>query len=177
MPAVGASQRPVLARNDPLDVLSDQRQQSFPVAAADGGKKSPSRFECSSRYSLNVSISRLWYPSIELHQVLEDQVSQLFPRAWTSVPPSDSPPSLIGAKPRFSANAPISSEAASSSLARNTTLLPPCTAGSWASGLIACLRKPFAPSDDDVPGGVEIISLAPSCFWTRLGFGNQRRHQ
>jgi len=39
------------------------------------------------------------------------------------------PPSLTGAKPRFSASAPISAAAPSSSLARNTILLPPCTAG------------------------------------------------
>src|SRR5271156_4614127 len=55
---------------------------------------------------------------------------QLFPRAWTSSPPCESPPSLIGAKPSFSASSPISAAASSSSLARNTTLLPPCTAGS-----------------------------------------------
>jgi len=37
---------------------------------------------------------------------------QLFPRACTSIPPSESPPSLIGEKPRFSASAPISAAAA-----------------------------------------------------------------
>src|SRR4051812_4750336 len=34
-----SGQRPVLARNDPLDVFGDQRQQSFPVAAADRGEE------------------------------------------------------------------------------------------------------------------------------------------
>src|ERR1700722_5639965 len=35
--AVRAGQRPVLARDDPLDVFGDQCQQSLPVAAADRG--------------------------------------------------------------------------------------------------------------------------------------------
>ena len=35
MPAVHARQRPALARDDPLDVLGDQRQQTLVVAAAD----------------------------------------------------------------------------------------------------------------------------------------------
>ena len=36
---VRSGQRPVLARNDPLDVFGDQRQQSLPVAAADRGEE------------------------------------------------------------------------------------------------------------------------------------------
>src|SRR6185437_10619462 len=39
VPAVRAGQRPVLARNDPLDVFGDQRQQTLLVAAADRGKE------------------------------------------------------------------------------------------------------------------------------------------
>src|ERR1700731_1832646 len=34
VPAVRAGQRPVLARNDPLDTFGRQRQQSLPIAAA-----------------------------------------------------------------------------------------------------------------------------------------------
>jgi hypothetical protein len=34
-----SGQRPVLARNDPLDVFGDQRQQSLSVAAADRGEE------------------------------------------------------------------------------------------------------------------------------------------
>src|ERR1700682_3566009 len=72
---------------------------------------------------------------------------QLFPRACTSSPPSESPPSFIGANPRFSASAPISSAAPSSSLARNTTLLPPCTAGSWSrTAATKYWRSPATPS-------------------------------
>src|ERR1700748_1503343 len=68
---------------------------------------------------------------------------QLLPRACTSSPPSESPPSWIGEKPRFSASAPISAAASSSSLARNTTLLPPFTAGSWLSTPATKWLKPF----------------------------------
>jgi hypothetical protein len=35
VPPVGASQRPVLARNYPLDIFRNQRQQSLLVATAD----------------------------------------------------------------------------------------------------------------------------------------------
>src|SRR5450830_7792 len=38
-PAVRSSQRPVLARNDPLDVFGDQRQQPLLVATADCSKE------------------------------------------------------------------------------------------------------------------------------------------
>jgi hypothetical protein len=34
-----SGQRPVLARNDPLDIFGDQRQQSLPVAEADRGEE------------------------------------------------------------------------------------------------------------------------------------------
>jgi hypothetical protein len=51
--------------------------------------------------------------AITIHQSnltksLKTSRPQLFPRACTSSPPSESPPSLIGEKPRFSASAPIS---------------------------------------------------------------------
>src|SRR5579864_1755834 len=36
-----SGQRPALARDDPLDVFGDQRQQSLPVAAADRGEEVP----------------------------------------------------------------------------------------------------------------------------------------
>src|ERR1035438_10006990 len=49
----------------------------------------------------------------------------------------------MGEKPRFSASAPISAAAPSSSLARNTTLLPPCTAGSWARTAATKWLKPL----------------------------------
>src|ERR1700680_3540562 len=39
VPAVRAGQRPVLARNDPLNVFGRQRQQTLPVAAAHCCKK------------------------------------------------------------------------------------------------------------------------------------------
>ncbi len=39
MPAMRSGQRPVLTRDDPLDVRSDQSQQTVPVAAADGGEE------------------------------------------------------------------------------------------------------------------------------------------
>src|ERR1700681_4868509 len=38
-PAVRTGQRPILARNDPLDVFGDQRHQPLLVAAADRGKE------------------------------------------------------------------------------------------------------------------------------------------
>src|SRR6185437_1864565 len=83
------------------------------------------------------------YPSVERDQVLEDQPTQLLPRAWTSSPPSESRPSWIGARPRFSASAPTSDAASSSSLARNTTLLPPCTAGGWSRTAAPRWLKPL----------------------------------
>jgi hypothetical protein len=49
--AVGSGQRPVLARNDPLGVFGDQRQQSLPVAAADRGEEVLLRSGCSSQCS------------------------------------------------------------------------------------------------------------------------------
>jgi hypothetical protein len=39
VPAVRAGQRPVLARNDPLNIFGTQRQQTLPVAAAHCRKK------------------------------------------------------------------------------------------------------------------------------------------
>ena len=39
MPAVCSGKRPVLTWNDPRDVWSHQRQQTVPVAAADGGEE------------------------------------------------------------------------------------------------------------------------------------------
>jgi len=39
MPAVRAGQRPVLARNDPLNIFGRQRQQTFLIAAAECCKK------------------------------------------------------------------------------------------------------------------------------------------
>src|ERR1700686_1194361 len=86
--------------------------------------------------------------AITIHQSnltksLKISCPQLFPRACTSSPPSESPPTLIGEKPRFSASAPISAAAPSSSLARNTTLLPPCTAGSWSRTAATKWLKPL----------------------------------
>ena len=66
--------------------------------------------------------NRARFSSANLTRSLNISRPQLFPRASTSSPPSESPPSLIGEKPRFSASAPISSAAASSSLqARGAT--------------------------------------------------------
>src|SRR3546814_13152707 len=39
VPAARAGQRPVLARNDPLDIFVTQRQCTWPVAAAECRKK------------------------------------------------------------------------------------------------------------------------------------------
>lgn len=54
---VGAGQRPVLARNDPLDVFGNQRQQSQSVAAAYRGEEVLHGLDVSFNTHENISIS------------------------------------------------------------------------------------------------------------------------
>ena len=55
-PAVRAGQRPVLARNDPLDIFGNQRQQSLLIARRPWLRRNPSQSEHSLRCSSNLSV-------------------------------------------------------------------------------------------------------------------------
>src|SRR6202522_2404437 len=59
MPAVRAGQRPVLARNDPLNIFGGQRQQTLLIATAHGCKKILHSLDILSCAHRNLSISVL----------------------------------------------------------------------------------------------------------------------
>src|ERR1700674_2379731 len=67
-----------------------------------------------------------------LEQILEDELTQVPPRACTSAPPSLSFPSSTGANPSCLAKSATGAIASSSSLDRKTARCPPSTIGSAA---------------------------------------------
>jgi hypothetical protein len=76
VPAVRAGQRPVLARNDPLNIFGAQRQQALLIAAADRGEEVLHGLDVllgnHRHFSISVGTS---CSSVELDQVLEDQLT------------------------------------------------------------------------------------------------------
>src|SRR3984893_14157011 len=70
VPAVRAGQRPVLARNDPLNIFGNQRQQTLLIAAAHCCKKILHNLDILLCAHRNLSISLLL-----LEQILEDELT------------------------------------------------------------------------------------------------------
>src|SRR6185437_5431101 len=111
VPAVRAGQRPALTRNDPLNICVNQREKLLFVVGTYCCKESLHNLHI--LFCAHKNFSNSTGRSITIHQSnltrsLKISRPQLFPRACTSNPPSESAPSFIGANPRFSASAPIS---------------------------------------------------------------------
>src|ERR1022692_2644840 len=149
-----AGQRPVLARNDPLNIFDNQRQQTLLVAAAHCCKQILHNLDIlfdahrNLSFSLTSSVSELIgrFGTILLGQITRSQIDycsflnkswkmrrpQVWPRACTSAPPSLNFPNLTGANPSCLAKSATGAIASSSSLDRKTTRWPPSTTGSVA---------------------------------------------
>src|SRR5580693_7779540 len=154
VPAVRAGQRPVLARNDPLNIFGRQRQQTLLIAAAECRKKILHNLDIlfdahrNLSFSLTSSVSDLVGRSepffsgqitrwtidycFFLNKSWKMSRPQVRPRACTSAPPSSSFPSLTGANPSCLAKSATEAIASSSSLDKKTTRWPPSTTGSVA---------------------------------------------
>src|SRR5579859_4213001 len=164
MPAVRAGQWPVLARNDPLKIFGNQRQQSLLITAVECRKEV--------LHSLDVLFDAHRNLSFPLHQSVSDIVErfvsyrarqitrsrnyccflnrswkmsgpQTRPRACTSKPPSLSFPRVTGANPSLFARSATGAIASSSSLDKKMTRWPPSTTGSLANVAAPRWLKPF----------------------------------
>src|ERR1700731_4219360 len=165
MPAVRAGQRPVLARNDPLNIFGRQRQQTLLIAAAECRKKILHNLDIlfdahrNLSFSLTSSVSdligRFGTIRLEPNHTVVDRLLPLLEQILEDEPTPSAAAcvhqratlvelsSLTGANPSSLAKSATGAMASSSSLDRKTTRWPPSTIGSVARMAATRWLKPF----------------------------------